>query len=171
MAIKEFASLAILQLCLGETEADWLADKTGGGAVAICDHPTSRPLRAATRKCKTLSVSEILHLHQQVDDHHCLQTKSRDGDYCREHQALDTGGEFRWRCRRSFVGGVLCRRDIADDDQFGMNPPPPWQRLTARLHLPTKVTSGDADRIAALLELSGGGGWLAVYPLWVMVLG
>ena len=37
---KQFSSFVILQLCLAETEVDWLAGKTGG-TVVIRDHPTS----------------------------------------------------------------------------------------------------------------------------------
>jgi hypothetical protein len=144
---KQYASLAILQLCLAETEADWLAERAGG-TVAAREHPTSG---------RRVDADDMLNVLDGP-----FASRGRQPSLFANEFEMETIADVAKRSSRvASLGGSA--EGVALEVAFGggtsltmLHTEEPHRRLgnglTVRVNLPSTVTPEDADWMAASLN-------------------
>ena len=144
---KQFSAFVNLQLCLAETEADWLAAKTGGNA-GTREHPMSGRRAVA---------DDILN----VPDSFFAESGQEPSRFSDKFEMETIAEVFERSTNAASLGGsadgVAFEVSFADQTSLIMlKTGEPHRRLgsglTVRLHLPIEADPEDADRIAAALN-------------------
>jgi hypothetical protein len=144
---SQFGSFTITQLCLAESEADWLAEKTGG-TVAVREHPTSG---------RRIVSDDMLNVLEDAFVADGWRPSLFANQFEMETIADITRHSPRVASMGGSAGGVALEVSFGGDTSLTrIHTEEPHRRLgnglTVRLNLPISVTPDDADRIAASLN-------------------